>query len=191
MLARAGSVIPLLACETDTLSEYGPGTPTVVRASDRDAERTLLAWPLGPSRFAVAEDQTCSCELTDAGWRLVLGDGPRRGYTLWADLRAPCPECRAFDRHGRRSKDRAIPMELRRKNPGAGGGFRMLRRNTGDRDERGEPMEDLHIVRHGGNGWSRRLGARASWRGQVRVLRGPAHERDQRRHRGSDGGRRR
>jgi alpha-glucosidase (family GH31 glycosyl hydrolase) len=87
VLVRAGSVIALLPSDTDTLADYGPGAPTVVRASDRESERTLLAWPLGPSQFAIGEDQSGSCDATDNGWRLIIGDGETRRYTLFADLR--------------------------------------------------------------------------------------------------------
>ncbi len=57
LLARAGTLLPLLPRDVDTLAPYGEGTPGVVRAADRRRHMEVLAFPRGRSaaRFNTGE----------------------------------------------------------------------------------------------------------------------------------------
>ncbi len=85
LLARAGTVLPLLSPDVDTLAGYGSGAG-VVKLSDRRDRMQLLAFPRGRSsaRFMRGE-RLLSREGAD-GWSLtVLGSRTRR-YDLQATL---------------------------------------------------------------------------------------------------------
>lgn len=88
LLARAGSVLPLLDPDVDTLAPYGDGT-NVVRLRDRDHLLTLLAFPRGRWKGAMFEgERLSSTELPKGrGWRLGVSGSRTRTYSVEAGLR--------------------------------------------------------------------------------------------------------
>jgi len=92
MFVRAGASLGLLPADVQTLSNYGSG---VVHLRDRDARRTLLAWPLqgAPGATAsLADDATARSRLTPAGgWLLRTQQTRARTITLQVALsERPC-----------------------------------------------------------------------------------------------------
>jgi alpha-glucosidase (family GH31 glycosyl hydrolase) len=86
LLARAGSVIPMLSPDVDTLAPYGHD---VVKLSDRGDRLTLLAFPRGRWRGGMLEGERLgSAELGGGGWRLGLSGKRKRTYTVRASLGA-------------------------------------------------------------------------------------------------------
>ena len=90
LLVRAGSVLPLLSRDVDTLAGYGAGTPRLVRAADRAGRMELLAWPRGRrvARFNDGE-RLVSVRRIDR-WTLRFSTARARTYALQAALRRPC-----------------------------------------------------------------------------------------------------
>jgi alpha-glucosidase (family GH31 glycosyl hydrolase) len=88
LLARAGSVLPMLSADVDTLAPYGDGRE-VVRLSDREDRMTLLAFPRGSWRGRMLERESLSAsEPRGGGWRLKVSGLRKRTYTLRASLAA-------------------------------------------------------------------------------------------------------
>jgi len=86
ILARAGTILPLLSPEVDTLANVGRGPELVSRAERADQLR-LLAFPRGRSRAALgARGFASSRELAGERWRLRIADAGRRSYSLEAAL---------------------------------------------------------------------------------------------------------
>ena len=87
LLARAGSVLPMLSADVDTLAPYGG--EGVVRLADRDDRLTLLAFPRGSWRGAMFErERLRSTELRGGGWRLGISGARRRTYSVEASFGA-------------------------------------------------------------------------------------------------------
>ena len=87
LLARAGSVLPLLSADVDTLAPYGGSG--VVRLADRDDRLTLLAFPRASWRGSMFErERLSSAEPRGGGWRLGIAGARKRTYTVEAALGA-------------------------------------------------------------------------------------------------------
>jgi alpha-D-xyloside xylohydrolase len=95
LLARAGTLLPLLPPDVDTLAAYGDRAPTV-SLNERRGERVLLAWPRGRSS-ARLEDGGSLASREGAGgslgsreaageWRLTISGKRRRTWTISASL---------------------------------------------------------------------------------------------------------
>lgn len=83
LYVRAGSVLPLLSPDVDTLSDYGAGTD-VVRLRDRLDRLRLLAFP-GPSRTSRAfERDRFVSRVRARAWTLRIGGSRTRRYELEA-----------------------------------------------------------------------------------------------------------
>jgi alpha-glucosidase (family GH31 glycosyl hydrolase) len=85
LLARAGSVLPLLSPDVDTLAPYGDGK-SVVRLADRGDRLTLLAFPRGRWRGRMFESERLSSTELRRGWRLGIAGARTRTYSLQASL---------------------------------------------------------------------------------------------------------
>ena len=86
LIARAGTVLPLLPPDVDTLADYGKGTRGLVRLRDRRNRMVLLAFPRGRSvaRFN-ARESLRSIERRNR-WTLTIRGTRARTYTLQASL---------------------------------------------------------------------------------------------------------
>ena len=87
LLARAGSVLPLLSADVDTLAPYGGSG--VVRLADREDRLTLVAFPRGRWRGAMFERERISSTELRRGWRLGVSGLRTRRYTVRASLATP------------------------------------------------------------------------------------------------------
>ncbi len=89
LLVRAGSILPMLPPEVDTLSDYGEGRG-LVHLSDRVDEMHLLAFPRGRSRRGMNEDELLlSRELRGgSGWLLRIEGSRARSYRIEVALGA-------------------------------------------------------------------------------------------------------
>jgi alpha-glucosidase (family GH31 glycosyl hydrolase) len=96
LLARAGTVLPLLPADVDTLTSYGRGRG-VVHLRDRAGRMTLLAFPRGPSRASeIGTGESVRSVESRGGWRLVVRGKRVRRYSLqaWlATLQRPFRPC--------------------------------------------------------------------------------------------------
>ena len=87
LLARAGSVLPMLSADVDTLAPYGGAG--AVRLADRDDRLTLLAFPRGRWSGGMFEDEMIgSTELRGGGWKLAVKGSRKRTYTVRASFGA-------------------------------------------------------------------------------------------------------
>lgn len=87
LFARAGTILPLLPDDVDTLAEYGAGE--VVRLADRASRRVLLAFPRGRSEAALGRGtrhRVVSAEKRE-GWVLRFRAPRTTRYELRASLR--------------------------------------------------------------------------------------------------------
>jgi alpha-glucosidase (family GH31 glycosyl hydrolase) len=84
LLARTGSVLPLLPADVDTLADYGDG---VVHLSDREDQLTLLAFPRGRWSGRMFENERLSSTVENGTWKLRVSGSRRRAYTVEAALR--------------------------------------------------------------------------------------------------------
>ena len=143
LLVRAGAVVPLLAPDVDTLTDYGAGAPGVVRLADRRDRLHLLAFPRGRSESAIGVgERALSVEgsvrrrrgsakprgVRPRRWRLVIDGARRRTYRLEASLatlRRPFRPC-AVTLNGRRVK-RGAAARRRGRGWTHWGGSRVLR----------------------------------------------------------------
>jgi alpha-glucosidase (family GH31 glycosyl hydrolase) len=97
LLVRAGSVLPMLSADVDTLAPYGGNG--VVRLADRDDRLTLLAFPRGRWKGRMFEGERLSSSATGSAWRLGITGRRKRAYTLRASLGAlerPLRPCSVF-----------------------------------------------------------------------------------------------
>jgi hypothetical protein len=85
LLVKAGSIVPLLSPDVDTLAEHGTD-PAIVHLSDRADRLHLLAFPRGTttSRFYESESLTSVEGATE--WRLTLAGAREYAVTLEAAL---------------------------------------------------------------------------------------------------------
>ena len=86
LLVKAGSVVPMLPADIDTLSPYGKDDPDLVRLADRRGRLTLLAFPRGRTVSALGKRGKAVSTETGSGWRLSLRGKPSTRYTLRASL---------------------------------------------------------------------------------------------------------
>ena len=112
LLVRAGSMLPLLAGDVDTLSPYRPARADVIRLADRADRLTLLGWPRGRTTARMFEKDRVDSTETRRGWTLKTRFTSRRRVSLEASLlalRRPFRPCRVtLDGHRRKfSYDRA------------------------------------------------------------------------------------
>ena len=87
LLVRAGSVIPLLPSDVDTLAKPG-SDPETVGLSDRRRRINLLAFPSGRSTGAFNRRGTIASRATGDAWRLRLGAPKRTRFELQAAMSA-------------------------------------------------------------------------------------------------------
>ena len=86
ILVRAGTVLPLLPPDVDTLADYGAGTPGLVRFADRLDQLELIAFPRGASSArAFRRERYRSLEGTRR-WELVFQGTRLRTWRLQASL---------------------------------------------------------------------------------------------------------
>jgi alpha-glucosidase (family GH31 glycosyl hydrolase) len=85
LLARAGTILPLLPADVDTLTSYGHKRG-LVHLRDRAARMTLLAFPRGRSRTEIGPGESVRSTVLGKVWRLVLKGKRTRLYSLQASL---------------------------------------------------------------------------------------------------------
>ena len=96
LFVRAGSVLPLLPHQTDTLAGQG-GTPALTDLREARGRLHLLAWPRGSRRARLARGESLVSRETRGGWRLELRQRRARRIRLQASLatlRRPFSPCR-------------------------------------------------------------------------------------------------
>lgn len=86
LFARAGSLLPLLPPDVDTLADYGGHDPSLVRLADRADQLLILAFPHGTSSaHALRGDRLVSRE-GDRRWELALRSRRPRTWAVQASL---------------------------------------------------------------------------------------------------------
>jgi len=85
LLVRAGTVLPLLSPDVDTLADYGAGGEAV-RLADRRDRAELLAFPRGRSSGRLGERGRWNSAEGRRGWDLSLRGAGTRRYRLQASL---------------------------------------------------------------------------------------------------------
>ena len=85
LFARAGTILPLLPADVDTLSSYGKA-PGLVHLGDRRSAMQLLAFPRGVSRARMGATDRISSRESRGSWRLRIVARTRRTYSLQASL---------------------------------------------------------------------------------------------------------
>ncbi|HEX8065897.1 MAG TPA: TIM-barrel domain-containing protein [Thermoleophilaceae bacterium] len=83
LLARAGTILPLLPPDVDTLTGYGSGRRQV-RARDRRGSMRLLALPRGTSTARMGAGERLASTESRGGWRLTIRGRRLRRYALQA-----------------------------------------------------------------------------------------------------------
>jgi alpha-glucosidase (family GH31 glycosyl hydrolase) len=86
LLLRAGTVLPLLPPDVDTLADYGAGTPGLVRLADRLDQLELLAVPRGTSTARAFRVERLTSIEGDRRWELELRGVRARTWKLQASL---------------------------------------------------------------------------------------------------------
>ncbi len=86
LLARAGTILPLLSPDVDTLADYGAGASGVVRLADRRDRLHLVAFPRGRSESAFNAGERLVSVEGRRRWRLTVEGTQRRTYRLQASL---------------------------------------------------------------------------------------------------------
>jgi alpha-glucosidase (family GH31 glycosyl hydrolase) len=92
LLARAGTLLPLLAPDVDTLADYGNDS---VSLRDRPG-RVLLAFPRGTSNARLEDGGRVRSSEHHGSWRLEIHSGAERTWELQASLgtlRRPFKPC--------------------------------------------------------------------------------------------------
>lgn len=85
LFVRSGAVLPLVDEDVETLAEYGDDD--VVNLSDREDQRTLLAFPsAGEWAGTLGDDETMTSTVTDDSWTLEVAAGSDRTYEVQASL---------------------------------------------------------------------------------------------------------
>jgi alpha-glucosidase (family GH31 glycosyl hydrolase) len=85
LLARAGTILPLLPPDVDTLTGYGKADG-LVHLKDRTGAMRLLAFPRGSSRAEIGAGESARSTETTRGWRLRIRGKRTRRYSLEASL---------------------------------------------------------------------------------------------------------
>jgi alpha-glucosidase (family GH31 glycosyl hydrolase) len=86
LFVRAGAILPLLPPDVDTLTDYGAGTPGLVRLADRAGELHLLAFPRGESAGRIFERGRYRSLESAGRWRLAARAEQRTTWTIEASL---------------------------------------------------------------------------------------------------------
>ena len=86
LFVRAGSVVPLLPADVETLSRHGTD-PGIVHLRDRRGRMTLLAFPRGRSTSAFNRGESVVSRESGRGWTLSLRGARERSYRLEASMR--------------------------------------------------------------------------------------------------------
>jgi alpha-glucosidase len=85
LLARAGTLLPLLTPDVDTLAAYGDRAP-VVSLSEREDERVLLAFPRGQSVARLDDGGVLRSREGRGRWTLEFDSTRMRRWTIEASL---------------------------------------------------------------------------------------------------------
>ncbi len=117
LLARAGTILPLLAADVDSLSPYR--APGVVSLADRRDRMAVLAFPRGTSHARpFGRERMTSVEARRGGrWTLRIDGARTRRYRVQAALgalRRPFRPC-AVTANGRRLRGRGVVRYDRRR----------------------------------------------------------------------------
>jgi len=94
LLVRAGSVLPLLPADVDTLSPYG--APGVTSLHERAGEMRLLAFPRGRGGAAIGPGERVGSAESSGRWTLSIAGRRERRYSVEAalgTLRRPFRPC--------------------------------------------------------------------------------------------------
>jgi alpha-glucosidase len=83
LMARTGTILPLLSPAVDTLTNYGRG---VVHLRDRAGQMRLVAFPRGKSRASIGKGESVRSTALAKGWRLSIRGKRSRRYSLQASL---------------------------------------------------------------------------------------------------------
>jgi hypothetical protein len=86
LLARAGTILPLLPPDVDTLGGYGRGTRGLVRLRDRRSRMELLAFPRGRSLARFNDRESLRSIEGRRRWTLKVRATRARTYKLQASL---------------------------------------------------------------------------------------------------------
>jgi alpha-glucosidase (family GH31 glycosyl hydrolase) len=106
LLARAGTILPLLPANVDTLTSYGHKRG-LVHLRNRSNRMTLLAFPRGTSKAAIGPGESVRSTVRGRRWRLLINGKRARRYSIQASL--PFQPC------GRKS--RVLRAELSGRSP--------------------------------------------------------------------------
>ena len=96
MLIRAGSIVPLLSPDVDTLASHGDA-PGLVHLSERRDRLRLLAFPRGRSNAGFFERERLVSRERRGSWTLRIEGRRKRRYSIdatMATLRRPFRPCR-------------------------------------------------------------------------------------------------
>jgi alpha-glucosidase (family GH31 glycosyl hydrolase) len=96
LLVRAGAVLAMLSPDVDTLTDYGAGTPGLVRLADREQVLHLLAFPRGSSEGRFRKRGRYSSIEEQGKWTLTARAERPSSITLQASMRtlvAPFEPC--------------------------------------------------------------------------------------------------
>jgi alpha-glucosidase (family GH31 glycosyl hydrolase) len=85
LLARAGTILPLLPADVDTLTQYGRKRG-LVHLRDRTGRMTLIAFPFGNSKAAIGPGESVRSSVRGRRWRLVINGKRARRYSIQASL---------------------------------------------------------------------------------------------------------
>ena len=86
LLARAGTLLPLLPPDVDTLADYGPAGTWLVKLRDRRDRLVVLALPRGRSSAAFGTDGTLRSREGAGTWTLELRAPRAQAIALQASL---------------------------------------------------------------------------------------------------------
>jgi alpha-glucosidase (family GH31 glycosyl hydrolase) len=103
LLARAGTLLPLLAPDVDTLAGYGDRAP-VTSLRERQARRVLLAFPRGRSAARLEDGGSLRSRELGGAWKLRIASERRRRWQIQASLATlerPFRPCRVSAHGGR------------------------------------------------------------------------------------------
>jgi hypothetical protein len=103
LLARVGTLLPLLSPDVDTLASYG-NRARVVSLSERWKRRVLLAFPRGGSRARLGDGGELRSRERSGGWELSIRSRKKRRWDIQASLATlerPFRPCRVKARGGR------------------------------------------------------------------------------------------
>jgi alpha-glucosidase (family GH31 glycosyl hydrolase) len=103
LLARAGTLLPLLSPDVDTLASYGDRA-RVVSLSERQGRRALLAFPRGASAARLEDGGTLKSRERRGRWELAIRSQKRRRWEIQASLatlRRPFRPCKVEAHAGR------------------------------------------------------------------------------------------